>query len=126
MADFQFSHLSPDSKCGLIRASDSLRSNNSDLELNGASFSNASHAETASSRKSKVSRANLLGVALLLLAGTAAHAKKTFYVANDGDDANNGTTAATPWKTIGKVNSILPLLGPSDSVHLRRGDVFPR
>ena len=124
MADFQFSHLSPDSKCGLIRASDSLRSNNSDLELNGASFSNASHAETASSRKSKVSRANLLGVALLLLAGTAAHAKKTFYVANNGDDANNGTTAATPWKTIGKVNSILPLLGPSDSVRLRRGDVF--
>ena len=61
---------------------------------------------------------------MLLLAGTAAHAKKTYYVANDGDDANNGTTPTTPWKTIGKINTVLPLLGPSDSVRLRRGDVF--
>lgn len=124
MADFSFCSPSPDSKCGLTRTSDDMYSNNTDLVLNGALSGTQTHAISPANRKKNVSRFQLLGVAFLLLAGTAAHAKKTFYFANDGDDANNGTSAATPWKTIAKANSVLPLLGPSDSIRLRRGDVF--
>ena len=71
-----------------------------------------------------VSLPQALGVGLLVLAGTAAHAKTVYYVANDGNDANNGTSTATPWKTVGKANTILPKLGASDQVLFKRGDVF--
>ena len=37
---------------------------------------------------------------------SATSASKTYYVSNSGSDANDGLTTSTPWKTIGKVNSV--------------------
>ncbi|MFZ6030786.1 MAG: hypothetical protein ACOYYS_24025 [Chloroflexota bacterium] len=45
-----------------------------------------------------------------------------YYVANDGDDGNNGTSPGTPWKTIARVNG--QALSPGDGVLFKRGDVW--
>ncbi len=84
----------------------------------------AAERPTSGSRASSARRSQLLGLGLLLLAGTAAHAKKVYYVSNTGSDSNNGTSAATPWKTIAKANTILASLGPSDQLLLQRGGTF--
>ncbi len=47
---------------------------------------------------------------------------RAYYVANDGDDANDGTSEKTPWKSIDKVNSFK--LMPGDCVFFRRGDLW--
>jgi hypothetical protein len=52
----------------------------------------------------------------------AAHAT-TYYVDSDkGDDANAGTSDATPWKSLGKVNHTT--LAPGDQVLFARGGVW--
>jgi hypothetical protein len=52
-----------------------------------------------------------------LLAGTA------YYVdAANGSDANNGTSPATPWKTINKVNT--SVFVPGDSILFKRGGTW--
>ena len=48
----------------------------------------------------------------------------TYYVANSGDDTNNGRSAAQPWKTVGKANSALARMQPCDRILFHRGDVF--
>ncbi len=48
----------------------------------------------------------------------------TYYVANSGNDANDGLSPATAWKTIGKVNASTALFVPGTSILLNRGDVF--
>ena len=55
-----------------------------------------------------------------------------FYISNAGNDANNGTSAATAWKTLSKLSTELG--GPSgtwsvtissgDHIYFRRGDTF--
>lgn len=46
----------------------------------------------------------------------------TYYVASSGNDANNGTSTSTPFKTIAKVNSLS--LVPDDIVRFNGGDTF--
>jgi hypothetical protein len=46
----------------------------------------------------------------------------TFYIANSGSDANNGTTPTTPWKTIAKLNATSLVAG--SSVYLQCGSTF--
>ncbi|MEJ7830726.1 MAG: hypothetical protein WKF91_21130, partial [Segetibacter sp.] len=46
----------------------------------------------------------------------------TYYLSATGSDANNGTSSATPWQTLGKVNDQYPVAG--DIVLLKRGDTF--
>lgn len=46
----------------------------------------------------------------------------TYYVSNDGNDANSGTTPEQAWKTIDHVNTIM--LNSGDAVLFRRGDIF--
>ena len=47
----------------------------------------------------------------------------TYYVSSStGSDASNGTSAASAWKTLGKVNG--QTFQPGDSVLLKRGDVW--
>ncbi len=46
----------------------------------------------------------------------------TYYVANNGNDTNNGTSSTTPFQTIGKVNTLT--LQPGSQVLFRRGDTF--
>ncbi len=45
-----------------------------------------------------------------------------FYVSLDGDDLNNGTSEATPWRTIAKVNG--HTFAPGSLIQFRGGDVF--
>jgi len=45
-----------------------------------------------------------------------------YYVANNGDDSNNGTSESTPWKTIGKVAA--SSFSPGDGILFKRGDTF--
>jgi len=46
----------------------------------------------------------------------------TYYVSNDGDDANDGKTPERAWKTLKRVTN--SRLEPGDGVRFRRGDVF--
>ena len=49
----------------------------------------------------------------------------TYYVdSKNGDDAANGTSEATAWKTLNKVNAIATDLEPGDKVLLKRGSTF--
>ena len=57
-------------------------------------------------------------LAAVALSGVAA---ETRYLANAGDDAADGRTPATAWRTIGRLNAGLPAGGRG---LLRRGDVF--
>ena len=46
----------------------------------------------------------------------------TYYVSCDGDDANDGRTPDTAWKTLARVSSAE--LSAGDGVLFRRGDLF--
>lgn len=49
----------------------------------------------------------------------------TYYVSNAGNDANNGTSSATSWKTLGYVRShLVGAISPGDSILLKRGDIW--
>ncbi|WP_194162100.1 Rib/alpha-like domain-containing protein, partial [Bifidobacterium jacchi] len=77
-----------------------------------------------------------LGTLFALAAPSAALAKDadtqtptdvgtTYYVdSKNGDDAANGTSEATAWKTLNKVNAIATDLEPGDKVLLKRGSTF--
>jgi len=50
-----------------------------------------------------------------------------YYVSvTDGDDLNNGTSSSTPWKTVGKVNSVwnAQSFNSGDSILFKAGDVW--
>lgn len=49
---------------------------------------------------------------------------KNYYIATTGNDANNGTSTSTPWKSISKVNSYFGSMAAGDSILFKRGDVF--
>ena len=46
----------------------------------------------------------------------------TYYVSGDGDDANDGRTPETAWRTNARVSAAE--LAPGDGVRFRRGDIF--
>tara|TARA_B100000809_G_scaffold266854_1_gene332243 strand:- start:13096 stop:15501 length:2406 start_codon:yes stop_codon:yes gene_type:complete len=51
----------------------------------------------------------------------------TYYLSNDGDDANNGLTEATPWKTLEKAKDATKrdgLLQPGSKLLFKKGDTF--
>ena len=47
-----------------------------------------------------------------------------YYVSSSGNDANNGLSSSTPWKTIVKVNSAFSIMKPGDRILFKQGDVF--
>ncbi|MBN2802512.1 MAG: hypothetical protein JXR91_05425 [Deltaproteobacteria bacterium] len=47
---------------------------------------------------------------------------KTYFIANDGDDDNSGTSSDKPWQTVEKVNGTELL--PGDFVLFKRGDTW--
>lgn len=59
---------------------------------------------------------------LLLINCYASFSQQIYYVANNGNDANNGISTGTPFRTLAKINSLA--LAPGDQVLLRRGDTF--
>ncbi|MCL5244248.1 right-handed parallel beta-helix repeat-containing protein [Cellulophaga sp. 20_2_10] len=60
----------------------------------------------------------------LLLSGLSVVAQKNYYVSASGNDANNGTSAASAWKTINKVNSAKNSISAGDVINFNKGDVF--
>ena len=62
----------------------------------------------------------LLLITLLLLSQLAG--ATTYYVKNSGSDSAAGTSDATAWKTISKVNSFV--FSPGDDVYLLDGDTW--
>jgi hypothetical protein len=70
---------------------------------------------------------SLLRVFLFLVAfcvSTLSYAQVTYYVANSGNDNNSGTSMDDPWKTINKVNVMMPQLNPGDAILFNKGDEF--
>ena len=49
-------------------------------------------------------------------------AAQTYYVANDGDDTNDGLTPGTAWQTIDHVND--QTFQPGDTILVQRGDTW--
>ena len=58
----------------------------------------------------------------LFLAVSTGFAQTTYYVADTGNDTNNGLSVATPFRTVSRVNAIN--LKAGDAVLFRRGDIF--
>lgn len=65
---------------------------------------------------------NILITILILLPCLYVNAT-TYYVSNTGSDAANGTSEATAWQTIDKVNSF-PSFSAGDNIYFKRGDTF--
>ena len=64
---------------------------------------------------------NLLVVCLLAMIASPAFST-SYYVSAAGNDAASGTSTATAWKTIAKVNSVQ--FAPGDNLFFRGGDTF--
>ncbi len=47
-----------------------------------------------------------------------------YYVSPNGNDSNNGTSQATPWKTIDRVNQVTYQVVPGDQILFQRGGVY--
>ncbi|MBU3027569.1 right-handed parallel beta-helix repeat-containing protein [Zobellia galactanivorans] len=62
--------------------------------------------------------------AFLMLCATTAFAQNNYYLSASGNDSNSGTSEASPWKTINKLNSVKNSIKPGDVIHFNRGDVF--
>jgi uncharacterized repeat protein (TIGR02059 family) len=54
----------------------------------------------------------------LIVSGT------TYYISSAGNDASNGLSESSSWKTIAKVNSAFSTFKAADMILFRRGDVF--
>ncbi len=65
---------------------------------------------------------NALIIAFLIFSTIAS--ATDYYISSSGNDANNGLSSSTPWKTIAKVNSSFSTLKPGDRILFNRGDVF--
>src|SRR6476620_3342319 len=65
---------------------------------------------------------SLLLLAFIILSFTAN--ATTYYFSESGNDANNGTSTSTPWKTISKFNSVFASKSPGDNFLFNRGDEF--
>jgi len=72
----------------------------------------------------RVSWEGPLFLAVVLIAGLplTARAATTYYVSQDGSDANDGQTLTTAWQTLARVNAAQ--LAPGDVVVLRCGDTW--
>ena len=67
--------------------------------------------------------AKALSTALLALSIPAAYATN-YYVAPTGNDGNNGTSEATAWKTIDRVNQSAFTFQPGDKILFQRGGTY--
>jgi len=60
--------------------------------------------------------------AFLVVPAHAQSPGRSFYVDPAGNDANSGTSAASPWRTIAKVNALA--FAPGDTVYFKRGGIW--
>jgi Right handed beta helix region len=62
-------------------------------------------------------------LALGVFLSGSAHAT-VYYVAPNGNDANNGTSSSTPWRTIARVNQSTYALQPGDQILFKSGGTY--
>ncbi|MEZ4808451.1 MAG: right-handed parallel beta-helix repeat-containing protein [Flavobacteriales bacterium] len=72
----------------------------------------------------KTTTTRILLPLVLWLAGLSAHAT-TYYVSGSGNDSNNGTSQATAWRTIARVQQQMSSLQAGDQVLFQRGGTYP-
>jgi len=63
-------------------------------------------------------------IVLSILGQSQVHATNYYFATNGDDIKNTGVSLISPWKSLGKLNSMMSLLQPGDSVLFRRGDRF--
>ena len=73
-------------------------------------------------RHKNVPLKNALIIAFLLFSTIAS--ASDYYVSSSGNDANNGLSSSTSWKSITKVNSAFSTMKPGDRILFNRGDTF--
>jgi uncharacterized repeat protein (TIGR02059 family) len=61
---------------------------------------------------------------LFFLALSSLAAATDYYVKTGGNDQNTGTSDASAWATIDKVNSMFSVLKPGDRILFKRGNIF--
>jgi len=62
-------------------------------------------------------------IILILLISTISYTQTTYFVdASNGNDNNNGTSGATPWKSIDRVND--ESFQPGDIILFKRGETW--
>src|SRR6478609_3013020 len=62
---------------------------------------------------------------IIVIASSCARVYGTnYYLSNNGNDLQRGTTVGAPWQSLIKLSEVLPLLKPGDSILLQRGSVF--
>ncbi|HOY30169.1 MAG TPA: hypothetical protein PLR96_14465, partial [Flavobacteriales bacterium] len=70
---------------------------------------------------------NLVRYALLITATGLATllGATTYHISPSGSDTNNGTSQATPWRTIARLQQVSASLQPGDQVLFQRGGTYP-
>lgn len=71
---------------------------------------------------SAMNKTRMKQILSFILLFTPVYGQTTYYISSSGNDANNGTSTAKPWKTLDKVSSVNYAAG--DRILLKRGDVF--
>ncbi|HMO62588.1 MAG TPA: right-handed parallel beta-helix repeat-containing protein [Ferruginibacter sp.] len=61
---------------------------------------------------------------LSVLISFSAQATNYYVSSISGNDANNGTSAATPWKSLAKVNAAFSSIAAGDSILFKSGEIF--
>ncbi len=82
------------------------------------------HAVTVNKYFRTFYRALLSAVSSVLLSTAMAWGTGTYYIAADGLDENDGRSTSTPWRTLGKINSLARTIADNSIFLFRRGDVF--
>lgn len=67
-------------------------------------------------------KCSLIGLCLCLLLSSPSVSGRSYYISNQGSDANNGNTETTSWKSMDKINQ--SRLQEGDSILFRRGESF--
>ena len=88
------------------------------VTLNTALYTNTSHSLTATARDSTGLSATSAAVTVTFSNGGLGGAK-VYYVSPSGNDASNGLSSATPWRTLAKVNATF--FNPGDQILFARG-----
>lgn len=74
-----------------------------------------------------IMRPTILFFLFILLSSVICYSQTTYYIDTTGNDSNNGTSRATPWKTVQRVNTFFSqgrTLGAGDSILFKRGQIF--
>lgn len=66
----------------------------------------------------------LVAVSLYLTLTSSLISAAVYYVDANGSDSNDGLSQTTPWKSISKVNSMMPSVTPGSQILFKRGDTF--